>query len=88
MMALRGPKTGEFLGGQETSLGLLRRGQEGRLHVEVGSGRVWVVEELQMCGGGVECGREESEGEELSVGEEGVRGRSVWGGGVRKESTV
>ena len=41
---------GEFLGGQGASLGLLRRGPEGRLHVEVGSGRVCVVEELQMWG--------------------------------------
>ena len=31
-------------------MGLLRRGPEGRLHVEVGSGRVCVVEELQMWG--------------------------------------
>ena len=63
-------------------MGLLRRGPEGRLHVEVGSGRVWVVEELQMCGGGVKCGREESEGKKCvcggreSVGwRSGVRGR-------------
>ena len=66
-------------------MGLLRRGPEGRLHVEVGSGRVWVVEELEMCGGGVECGREESEGEEGVRGREESEGeKCVCGGGGRE----
>ena len=67
---------GEFLGGQGASLGLLRRGPEGRLHVEVGSGRVCVVEELQMWGEMCEewsvgvCEEWSMEGcEEWSVGE-------------------
>jgi len=45
MMALRDPNTGEFLGGQEVRL-VLWRGPEGMLHVELGPGRVCVMEEL------------------------------------------